>query len=111
MNQCKYFRTKNIQRDETDYDIDSLSSRDEPNCGLTGKYVEQDVNVEFKLLLYSFARIALPLTLLILILIILNHIYLRVLNEKYFILSLYKNQKQNNDKKTVFTLWIIQFRG
>lgn len=56
LSRCKYFGTKSIQTDEINYDFASHCRRDEEQCGLEGKYFEEEKNVELKIFLHGFMK-------------------------------------------------------
>ena len=50
---CDYFGSKDINTDYISYDYADLCRNDENKCGLEGKYFEQGVNIEMKIILHN----------------------------------------------------------
>ena len=76
---CEYFGTKNIQTGVINTEFASLCRENEDKCGVEGKYFEEDVNSELKILLHNIIKNT-PLN--ILVLLIFFNIYNEILKQK-----------------------------
>ena len=79
LGKCEYFGTKNIETGIINTDYASSCRQDEEKCGVNGKYFEEDVNVELKILLHNIIK-TLPYSLCFLIFFI--SIYIEILKQK-----------------------------
>ena len=56
INKCLYFGKKNIETDIIKYDFAGLCRMDENQCGLSGKYFQEDPNIGVKILLHNVMK-------------------------------------------------------